>query len=196
MIKRTTFILLLAFLQLSGYAQRSYTLDVKKSKLLWKMETIGKHDGHIFFKAGSLSYTSQNMPSAGLFTLDMNTMRSLDGDASTLKRVNANLRHEDFFDVANHPLSTIMVKQLIPTKIAGRFKVIASLTIKGITNLVEFETVLKESGRTLNATAQINIDRREWNINYKAKPTSIFGSLKDKMMTNDIQVTLDLLFHY
>jgi polyisoprenoid-binding protein YceI len=171
-------------------------LDVKKSKLLWKMETIGKHYGHIFFKSGILDYTSKNAPSVGAFVLDMNTMRSLDGDSSTLKRVNGTLREPGFFDVSAHPNSIIVVKQILPTKQAGKFKVMANLTIKGITHPITFEALLKESGKNLTAKGQLMIDRRKWNINYKPKPTGIFGSLKDKMMTNDIQITVDLLFHY
>jgi polyisoprenoid-binding protein YceI len=195
MIKRTIFMLLLALSQLAVQAQQRYILDIKKSKILWRLETMGQHYGDIQFKSGNLNYSSKNEPKDGAFILDMNTMRSLDGNETGIKKVSGMLRNPDFFDVVRYPTSKIEVKKILPTKNSSIFKVMSDLTIKGITQPVEFEVMIKPGGGNLKATGKLLIDRRKWNIAYKPKPDDVFGALKDELMTDDIYITLDLMFY-
>lgn len=194
MIRKAIFILLLTGSQLTTQAQRTYKLDLKKSRILWKVETVGKHHGYIFFSSGNLNFTAKNEPKDGHFVVDMNTMHGLDGNAENQKKVDEKLRSADFFEVNKHPISTIVVKKVVSNKVAGHFKVFADLTIKGTTNPIEFDAVIKNAGNTLNATSHLLIDRRKWLIHYAPKPTGVFGSIKDKMIAGDIQIDIRLVF--
>ncbi|WP_379090021.1 hypothetical protein [Pedobacter sp. UC225_65] len=48
----------------------------------------------------------------------------------------------------------------------------------------------------ISVKANLSINRTKWNIDHKPdpKPLDLFGVIKDKMMTDDILITLDLLF--
>jgi polyisoprenoid-binding protein YceI len=186
---------LIVALQLSAQAQQKYLLDVKKSKILWKVETIGKHSGILLFNNGTLSYSVKSEPLGGKFNLNMKSMHSTaDATASRNEKVDDQLRSESFFDVSNYPTALINVKKIIGNPNQTTFKVSADVTIKGITKSVEFIATIKKNGDLLLAFAQFKIDRRQWNIDYKPKQSNFFAAMKDKFIENDIQLTLNLTF--
>jgi polyisoprenoid-binding protein YceI len=194
MKNKFTLILLLTLLQLCANAQQRYTLDIKKSKILWKMESMGKHNGYLYLNSGSLNYSTASLPTTGIFTMNMKSIRSTDHTVQSANdRVDGLLQNIEFFNVAHYPTSTIKVKQINKTTNATLFKVLGDLTIKGITNPIEFVASIKKNGETIYITSNMKIDRIKWNINHKPKPTSMFGSLKDKIMADDIQISLDLV---
>lgn len=197
-MKTTQTILLLLLMQLSVQAQQRYTLDNKKSKILWKVETIGKHHGYILFSSGRLDYLPNGNPAIGHFIIDMKSMRSSDRPTPKGRaEIDNQLRSPDFFDVARYASAIMEVKQLLPTSTPSVFRVNGNLTIKGITKPIEFNATINKKGDIISVKANLKIDRTKWNIDHKPdpKPTDFFGTLKDKMMTDDIQITLDLTFH-
>lgn len=190
--------LFLLLIQWSAQAQQRYAIDTKKSKIFWKVETIGKHHGYILFNNGRLDYAHNGEPNNGYFIIDMKSMRS--NDRPTPKgraELDVQLRSLDFFDVAHYPSATMEVKQVTPTGTPSIYKVKGNLNIKGISNPVEFNANFSKNGALINVKAQLKIDRTKWNIDHKPEPKAIdfFGTLKDKMMTDDIEIKLDLTFY-
>lgn len=197
MINKVTIILLFCSLSFLAMAQKSYTLDIKKSKILWKIETVGKHNGQILFSWGKLDYTSKSEPLTASFIIDMNKITSLDRPTEKGRaEIDKELRSKGFFDVPVYPTATMVVKQIFKTPAPNVFRVTGDLTIKGITHRIEFNTTIIKKGELITAKASFNIARKKWNIDFKEKPNDwdITAAIKNKMIDDDIQISFDLIF--
>ncbi|TCC90334.1 YceI family protein [Pedobacter frigiditerrae] len=197
MINKITIILLLFSLSFSATAQKSYSLDIKKSKISWKIETVGKHNGQILFSWGKLDYSPKGEPTAASFIMDMNKMTSLDRPTEKGRaEIDTELRSPGFFDVAVYPTATMIVKQILKTPTPNVFRVTGDLTIKGITHRIEFNAAIVKKGELITAKANFNIARKKWNIDFKEKPNDwdFTAAIKNKMIDDDIQISLDLTF--
>ena len=173
-----------------------YQLDLKKSKLLWKAPK-NKHYGFILFNSGTLSNFTAGWPTRGVFSINMNSMRSTDEPtAAGRKKVDDQLRSDDFFAVTKYPKATMLVKQILPDRTPNTFRVLGELTIKNVKKPIEFTTIMKRNGNTITAGASMNISRSNWNINHQPKPATwnIIDRVKDKVVDNDIPVSLELVF--
>jgi hypothetical protein len=173
-----------------------YQLDVKKSKLFWKAPE-NRHYGYILFNSGNLNNLTAGWPTRGIFSINMNSMRSTDkASAIGRKEVDDKLKSEDFFAVSKYPTATMLVKQIVLEQASATFRVSGELTIKGVTKPIEFTTIMKQNGSRIVATAKTNISRTKWNINHQPEPTFLnpFKLLQDKLVDDDIQVNLELVF--
>jgi hypothetical protein len=104
MINKIKIILLLALIHFSAQAQQRYQLDTKKSRILWKVETVGRHNGYLLFNKGTLDYSSKGEPSTGDFTMDMKSIRSTDRPtAAGRQEVDKELTTAGFFDTGAYP---------------------------------------------------------------------------------------------
>ncbi|OOQ56540.1 YceI family protein [Mucilaginibacter pedocola] len=198
MIKKTTLALLLLLLATAPvFAQQHYRLDVKKSKLLWKVATIGNHNGYLLFNDGRMDVTDKGEPITGYFTMDMKSIRSQDGStAADRAKVDKEITTPGFFDTEAYPTATMEVKQITPTGNAGVYRIKGNLTIKGISNPVELSATIGKNGDTITAKADAGIDRSKWRIDFheEKKGWDPVATLKDNLISNDIAVTLDLTF--
>lgn len=206
MINKRLIILLLFIIQASAYAQQAYQLDVKKSKILWNTrQTMGGHYGYLLFSSGTLIYSSAGQPSNGVFSMDMNSMRSEDHEkAADNQRVDKELRTPGFFDVDKYPTSTMRVSTITRVGQTNNYKVNGDLTIKGITNPIEFTASIKKNGEVITATAELVIDRLIWHIDLQSPPaakpkpwdfaTNIKNSIKNKVMVGEVPITLKMVF--
>jgi polyisoprenoid-binding protein YceI len=198
MLKTHTIILLLAMAWLSAGAQQTYHLDIKKSKVLWDTrKTMGGHYGYLLFKSGSLDYTITGEPKSGVFTLNMNTMHSTDhADAVGNKKVDDELKKEGFFATGRYPEAIMIVKEITRVGRSTNFKVAGVLTIKGIANPIEFTAAVMKNKDIISATANTTIDRLKWNIDMQPKREAwdFFSALKSNIVTDEIAVSLNLIF--
>ena len=199
MLNKPAIILILAMFQLSTYAQQTYQLDVKKSKILWSnRQAMGGHYGYLLFNSGSLNYTPGGEPADGMFSLDMNSIRSTDhAQAAANQKVDKELRTEGFFAIDRYPAATMNVKQIARMGNPTTFKVMGDLTIKGIKNSIEFIAVIKKNENTVNVVAELKVHRLKWNIGVKPQPNSwdVLSTLKDKLIDDEIQVSFNLVFN-
>ncbi len=182
--------------QKSGDHAAVYQLDVKKSKLFWKAPK-NRHNGFILFNSGALSNFTAGRPTRGTFSINMNSMRSIDeASAAGRKKVDDELRNENFFAVSKYPAATMVVSKILPDPNRTSSRVYGELTIKEVTKPIEFTTIMKQSGDTITATADINISRANWNIDLQRNPKSWnpFDGLKDHLVDDEILVNLELLF--
>jgi YceI-like domain len=170
-------------------------LDVKKSKLFWNAPR-NRHNGFILFNSGSLNNFTAGGPTRGTFSINMNSIRSTDeASAAGRKKVDDKLRSEEFFAVSKYPTASIMVNKIIPQLDRTSFKVYGQLTIKGVTNPIEFATIIKLNGSTITATASITIDRKKWNIDHQPEQSwDIFNRVQDNLVDDEIAVRLELVF--
>jgi polyisoprenoid-binding protein YceI len=173
-----------------------YQLDTRKSRLLWEAPRFS-HEGYILFNSGTLNLSADGKPARGRFSINMNSMRSTDKTSEAKRKiVDGKLRGNDFFAVAKYPAATMVVNRIVPERAASTYRVSGALTIKNVTRPISFTAVMKEAGSTLTATGSLRISRANWNIVKQPKTASwnpIAGA-KDKLMENDIPVTLRLMF--
>ena len=189
-------ILLTAFVMLSFNAKNVvYKADTKASTVEWLgKKTTGQHTGTIALQSGELSF-DRTIPVAGEFVLDMKSIAVTDiKDPENNKDFAEHLKNDDFFSVDKFPISTIKITKFSTDAVGkGIYKVTADLTIKGITNQIEFPCKIEMAGAKADATANITIDRTKWNITYKSK--TVLGAMADKFIYDDIVFTVKLVLN-
>lgn len=167
------------------------SIDTEKSSIKWKgtmLFSFGEHYGTVNFKSGNVLKTGDKI-TGGSFVVDMNTIVNTDGDYSP--NLIEHLKNEDFFDVPKYPEATI---DFLQTELnnAGKYKIIADLTIKGIKKaivLYDVEFIKNISNLSMEDDAKMSvkfkIDRTEWNINYASKGIS---TVKDYAISDAIEL--------
>ena len=194
-MKNLVMMTLLVGFQIMANAQKNYKLDVRSSKLQWKISTMGNHFGYLLFSKGMLNYAVNGKPLSGDFVMDMNSIRSTDGKKpEDIARVNKSIKEPDFFDVKKYPNAIMKVEKILPAGKQNYYKINGKLTIRGITKPIDFYATIKETAGMVNIFAETTIDRTEWNIHHKPKPktSDFFKVIKDKMMENEINILLNL----
>ena len=157
-----------------------YVVDKAASKVKWEAKKVtGQHTGTITFANGSIVGTG-NIISDGTFVIDMKTIADEDiTDAGMKAKLMGHLASDDFFSIEKFPESKMVIKKVTP--VAGdEFKFLADLTIKGITNPVEFNAKITVAGDKLNADGIITVNRTLFGIKYGSG--SFFQGLGDKMI--------------
>ena len=169
-------------------------VDVAKTTVEWKGGKIigGSHNGTVPLKSGQL-VTVNGQLTGGEMVIDMTQIVCLDiTDKDKNAYLVGHLKNEDFFNVTEHPTATIKIssfaKSADPSK--GTHLVKGTLTIKGITKPVEFYATVKSTGGKYNATAEITIDRSQYDVRYGSN--SFFDNLGDKAIKNEIEFRVNL----
>jgi polyisoprenoid-binding protein YceI len=197
--KHSTILLLLIVFHLTAHAQQTKQLDLKKSKILWNTgKTMGGHYGYFLFSSGNLVYSFGGEPLSGSFSMDMKSMRSTDKalDAAGNQRVDTRLLTEDFFAVDRYPISTMNVKKITRVGNSTSYKVSGDLTIKGVTNPIEFMATIQTTDSITTVTGNLDIHRLKWGIHPdpNAKPLDFLSAMAEKVVTDQIYVELNLTF--
>jgi polyisoprenoid-binding protein YceI len=162
-------------------------IDASKSSINWVGKKVtGQHSGTVNFKAGQLIFKAKKL-TGGTFTVDMTSLTSTDLSGEYQGKLNGHLKSEDFFGTEKFPTATLAFKK-IRMKSANVYTITADLTIKGKSNLVTFELVVK--GNT--ASTKFNVDRTKYDIKYGSG--SFFDNLGDKAISDEFELAVDLKF--
>jgi polyisoprenoid-binding protein YceI len=169
---------------------KSYAVDTAASVLNWTgTKPSGKHTGTIKIKEGTAKVKKSNLV-GGSFVFDMGSIADNDMSGKGKEGLEGHLKSADFFDVAKFPTAEFTVTAVSPvtpdqqTQLAGAtHNISGNLTLKGITKNVSFPAVVTIDKKTIAATAEFNIDRTAWGINY--------GS--DGKVAKEINLTLKLV---
>ncbi len=168
-----------------------YVIDNVASKVNWEAKKVtGKHHGTISFENGSISAT-QNIISEGILVINMKTIIDEDlTDVGYNKKLVGHLSSEDFFFVDKYPESKMVIKKV--TSVSGiDFKFLADLTIKGVSNPIEFNAKISQNGDQLYAEGVMIINRAKYGIKYGS--SSFFQGLGDKVIYDDFTLTFHVV---
>jgi len=168
-----------------------YVLDKAASKVKWEAKKVtGKHDGSISFANGSLTVSHNNI-SGGSLEIDMKSMVDEDLTNSEMnKKLMGHLASDDFFSIEKFPESKMVINKV--TSVAGdEFHFLADLTIKGITNPVEFNARITIIGEKLMAEGIIIVNRTLYGIKFGSG--SFFEGLGNKMIYDDFSLTFNVV---
>ena len=112
---------------------------------------------------------------------------NMNSDEYKLKLEN-HLKSDDFFGVNEFPTALLVIDGVEQLEEAKHFKVHSTLTIKGISNPVDF----KISAENRIAAVHLEIDRSKFNVRYGSD--SFFDNLGDKAISD--MITLDITLKY
>jgi polyisoprenoid-binding protein YceI len=182
----------LLFLTISGLflvnvvAQNKLTADTSKTKLLWLGEKVtGQHTGTINLQSGWLNCQDNKIVS-GEFNIDMASLKETENNAMLL----GHLKSDDFFGVGKYPVAKLVITGSTPFD-KGTGVVSGTLTIKGITNPVEFKATMQKKDEGTWFFANITVDRTKYNIRYGSG--SFFDNLGDKTIYDEFKLKVNLL---
>lgn len=168
----------------------TYAVDNAKSTMQWHGSKVtGEHNGTIQIQSGELKVEDGKI-TAGEFVIDMSTIKETVDESNAeaakyARKLEGHLKNEDFFEVETYPTSKFVI-----TKVEGN-TVSGNLTIKGITKEISFPATINVSESDLTAHAEFTINRADWNVKYGS--STFFDDLGDKVISNDIDYTIDLV---
>lgn len=186
-MKKALLLLLLSGLFLiNGIAQSKLVADTSQTKLLWLGEKVtGQHSGTIKLQSGWLNW-KDNKIASGEFNIDMNSLKESDNNARLL----GHLKSDDFFGVQKFPVAKLVITGSTPFD-KGNGTITGTLTIKDITNPVEFKAAVQKKDDGTWFFANIDVDRTKYNIKYGSG--SFFDNLGDKTIYDNFKLKVNLL---
>lgn len=184
---KTFALALVAFVSFTSQAQTSKKVNAEKSSIHWVGKKVtGQHDGTVNLKDGILMFKGDKL-AGGKFTVDMASISTKDLQGEWAGKLDGHLKSDDFFSTEKHPTANLEFKK-IADKGNGVYTVFADLTIKGITNPVNFDLAVNGN----SATSKLIIDRTKYDIKYKSG--SFFENLGDKTIYDDFELDVNLVF--
>jgi polyisoprenoid-binding protein YceI len=174
----------------------TYKINAQQTKLGWVGKKVtGQHNGTFAVKEGSLEVKGGKI-TGGSFVLDMTKIVCEDlTDKETNGKFIGHLNSPDFFDVAKHPTGSFAIKKATATGKNGKtekYKIDGELTLKGITKPVSIEADVTMAGKKVTAVSAFKINRTQWDMKFRSG--SFFENLGDKMIYDDVELSLNAVF--
>ncbi|MFZ6001570.1 MAG: YceI family protein [Bacteroidota bacterium] len=168
-----------------------FKADTKASTLNWTGKKVtGQHNGTVPISGGELQVEGK-VVKGGSFEIDLASLTVADlTDKSYNDKLVGHLKSDDFFGVEKFPKATFVISSVTP-KSGNDFTVKGKLTIKGITNDIEFPANIVNDGKQLTATAKIIVDRTKYDVRYGSK--TFFENIGDKAIYDDFELDLKLV---
>ena len=194
-MKKILLSLVLSVVTLFAFATKPHIDNVRVNTESSTVKWIGSkvassHEGNVSIVKGVLSIDHGTLV-GGEIAIDMRTITNTDIESKKKNQYLVNhLKDEDFFNVEAFPLATIKITRSVKGK-GNMYKILADLTIKGITQPITFEADVAINGVNFLAEAKIKIDRTKWGIQYGSG--SFFEDLGDKMILDEIAFEIFLL---
>ena len=180
---------------LAGFSMKAnateYVVDKGASTVKWEAKKVtGQHNGTIAFANGSIEATKAAI-TGGTLVIDMKSIADVDlTDAGYNKKLIGHLSSEDFFSVDKFPEATLLVKKAIAVS-GDDYKISGDLTIKGVTNPIEFNAKVKQIGDKLNAEGIMTVNRAKFGVKYGS--SSFFQGLGDKVIYDDFTLAFSIV---
>ena len=165
-------------------------VNTENSTVKWKGSKISSsHEGTVNILKGTLNIDHGTLV-GGQFSIDMQSLATTDMSEEYNKKLDGHLKNEDFFNVSEFPTASITITNALRGS-GNSYKIIANLTIKGITHPISFAADVDVNGKNFLATAKIKIDRTKWGIKYNSG--NYFKDLGDKLILDEIEFDIFLL---
>jgi polyisoprenoid-binding protein YceI len=183
-----TLFLIVAIVSLTSFTFKDpgYQIDSQKSKVTWVGKKVtGQHAGTINLSEGNFTSKGKNI-TGGSFTIDMTSLK----DEAANARLEGHLKSDDFFSTEKFPKATFVASK-IESKGGDQYVVKGNLTIKGITNEIEFPATIQVSKDQVTAKAKILVDRTKFDIKFRSG--NFFENLGDKAIEDNFELNVELV---
>ena len=170
----------------------SFSVDPDASEVTWKgYKVTGQHHGTIKVKNGTLEMDGGNL-TGGSFEMDMTTItnKDMEGKGSAAK-LEGHLKSDDFFGVEKFPTAKFEITKVVSRGKPGDYKIVGNLTIKESTKELKFMANVTEEGGKVVATADIIVDRADFDVRYGSG--SFFDNLGDKTIYDEFDLSVKLV---
>jgi len=167
-------------------AQVKLNSDTEKTTLLWLGEKVtGQHTGTINLQSGWLNWKDNKIVS-GEFIIDMASLK----DSEKSERLEGHLKSDDFFGVEKFPTAKLTLTGSTAFD-KGNGIVNGILTIKGVSNPIEFKATQQKKDDGIWFFASIVVDRTKYNVRYGSG--SFFENLGDKTIYDEFRIKVNML---
>jgi polyisoprenoid-binding protein YceI len=177
-------------------AGETFTVDSATSRIRFTGHGVGKnHPGT--FKVGYGTVTVQNDSiTGGTFVMNIQSMDMEQEGKDIETKLRPHLLSGDFFNAETFGTSRFEITAVKPYKPAdnekslvegANFLVSGNLQIKDVTKNISFPARIDLDGNTLEAEANFDIDRTQWQMNYGNDKT-----LGDKFISETVNIELDI----
>lgn len=178
-------ILFLGFSSFKQQHESNLAINNDLSTVEWIGKKVaGQHNGSIKIKEGSF-HIHEGSINSGKIIMDMESITCNDLEGKWGDKLVGHLNSADFFDVDNHKTSSLYIKEVISIK-ENQYLVKGELTIKGISNPIEFPSTIEIKDNKLAAFSEIKIDRTLYDIKYGSG--KFFEGLGDKMIDDEFVI--------
>ena len=168
-----------------------YIVDLSTSTITWKGSFVSgakSESGTIMLKSGEGKFEN-GMITSGVFVIDMASIKDAKGSA----QLETHLKSDDFFNVVTYPEAKFELVSLTKATAKDTFTAKGNLTIRDVTKEISFPIVVvaNPDTRTLKASGKISFNRADFNVKYGS--SSFFKGLGDKVIKDQIDLTLNLI---
>lgn len=164
-----------------------------ESKLEWIGKKVtGQHNGTVEIVNGDL-FLDNGKLTGGSFDIDFRTTKVLDiEDPESNAKLTSHLKSPDFFAAETFPIGKFEILSLAPLSDGSQNNYIVSgnLSIKNITKEIKFPVNVKVNGGSVLASADFNIDRTLWDINFRSG--KFYENLGDKLINDNINLKFNI----
>jgi polyisoprenoid-binding protein YceI len=168
----------------------AFEVDTKASKVYWTAKKVtGEHTGYVSVGNGKVMVEGDKVVGAQV-NMDMNTIVNTDlTDAQWNQKLVGHLKSDDFFSVEKYPNANFEITSVKKAS-NGDYTVNGKLTLKGITNEINFPAKVNVVNGVVKANGTAKLDRTKWDIRYGSG--KFFEGLGDKMIYDEFVITLDI----
>ncbi|RAW00401.1 YceI family protein [Pseudochryseolinea flava] len=165
---------------------QKFDITSSQSNITWVGKKVtGAHDGTIDLKRGEI-VVSDNKLIKGFFIVDTTSIKILDiTDPETNAQFAGHLASDDFFSSQQFPEAVLEIISVSDNHVEG------NLTIKGITNRIAFDTIVRVENGVLRADARIIIDRTKYDMKFRSG--NFFTNLGDTLIYNDFELQVTII---
>jgi len=181
-------------------AGKNFAVDGTLSKVNWLgSKPAGTHTGTIDVSNGTVTVENGKVTS-GMFTMDMNTIKSTDLEGKSATSIEAHLmgtrspeEADDFFNVQKFPTAKFEITKV--TNLANDDKathlVYGNLTMKDVTKEIGFRANINVNANGVKvSTPEFAINRTDWGIKFMSK--NFIEGLKEKFIDDEIKLSINL----
>ncbi len=169
-----------------------YTVDPGTSSVAWfGSKPVGPTEtGTVDIAEGQLTFNGSELVD-GSFVIDMTTITTDSQNGNMKEMLEGHLKSDDFFGVETYPTATLVIKSAEPTDVENQYRVVGDLTVKETTAEIEFLTDVVVGDGTLEAVAEIVVDRAVFDVRYGSG--SFFDNLGDDLISDEMEITVNLV---
>lgn len=166
-MKVLSFIIALLLLNSSAFAQKYTPIDAE-SKVSFVIKNFGiKVDGQLKGIKGIISFDPSELNNSN-FNVSVNA-NTINTDNTARDK---HLKKTDYFHVEQFPLISFVSSKITQRAIAGQFKVVGNLTIKGTTKPIEFDFTANPTNKGYQFKGAFTINRRDFKVGGNSLPLS------------------------